>query len=552
MSKLRLPLLIALLFVSLAIRLWDFPHRYESRHGDEENYMIGSLHLLEGMIPPFKYAPAGPQTWAGWAYAGAVTTWDFAFPPAHQRSLDIRLRPFFALNDAMFDIYADESILRRVWILFAYPFILWAIYEAFVLGERLGGLAGAILFSGVTAVLPIFVELGNQSRPYMFGWATAIIAISLAVRAATYRTWILSAIIFGLAIGSRIDMLALLPIAWCEIWHRRKQSPLIKSWLVYHCVVLITLLLVAPWILTNIIGNLRIIGTVRLSEASQGPISKLQTIIDVVWAQGLLIIPLLAVAGAFLPRFSESRPRWLLNIFLLILVISMLKATGFGLQHQGAPVIAMLFLAAIGIGALGRYFPPLAVALALLLLIFPLIRCVQQTLLDKSNYVPENSIAWIEQHVPAGTRIYTGSTLRCLLPTVQASNALWAEVNDGNAWQKKFIEGMERFHLDAADIPRALSDEDNIVERGQRRRWFILGSRPEIPRPRYDIRLFGSSPIFGVRDLSAAFAQSGGVMIWRGSPSDPAVRNLQPVIAWSNSGNDAGTYIYLRNVKLAK
>ncbi|HEY1687141.1 MAG TPA: hypothetical protein VGG19_20440 [Tepidisphaeraceae bacterium] len=550
MPKSRLPFLLVLLLLAIFLRLWDFPHRYESRHGDEENYMIGSLHLLEGMTPPFKYAPAGPQTWAGWAYAGAVTTKDFVFPPANQRARDIRLRPFLALNDALFDIYTDESVLRRIWIIFAYPFVIWSVYEAFLMGERLGGLAGAVLLSGAVAFLPIFVELSNQARPYMLAWALAIIAISLIIRTRTRRGWIISAIFFGLAVGSRIDMLALLPIAWSEIWHQRKDHPPFKSWLIYHAIVLMTVLLIAPWILTNLIGNLRIIGTVRLSEASQGPVSKLQTALDLIWHQGFLIIPLFAFAALFLPRAGEKRPRLVLHIFLLLLAVSLLKATGFGLQHQGGPIIALMFLAAIGIGAIGRRWPTFALAVAVILLILPLLRSIEQIRLDHANYIPDSAIAWVEYHVPAETRIYTGSTLRCLLPTVQASNFLWAEVNDGNAWQKKFIEGMNRFHLDAADIPRALSDEDNLVERGQRRRWFILGSRPEITRPRYDIRLYHTSPIFGVQDVSTAFAQTGGVLIWRGSRSDREVQNLQPVIAWQNPANAAGTFIYVRGVKL--
>jgi len=34
---------------------------------------------------------------------------------------------------------------------------------------------------------------------------------------------------------------------------------------------------------------------------------------------------------------------------------------------------------------------------------------------------------------------------------------------------------MERFHASAGDLPRALSEENMIIERGNRRQWFISG-----------------------------------------------------------------------------
>lgn len=550
MSKARLAILIALLLLGTGLRLWDFPHRHELRHGDEENYMIGSLHLLEGMIPPFKYAPAGPQTWAGWFYVGTMSARDFFFPPVSQRGLDIRLRPFFAVNDAIWTAYADEGPLRWVWILVAYPFVIWSIYEAFLLGEHLGGLPGATVLGGLTASLPLFVELTNQARPYMLAWALAIIAISILLRSKSRRGWVISAIIFGLSIGSRIDMLALLPIAWSELWHQQKRREFMRSFLVYHFIVLVTLLLVAPWLLTNLIGNLRIIATVRLSPPSQGPVPITRIIQHIVWNEGLLILPLLALVGLVLPRLQERRPRWLLNVYLLLVILSMLKATGFGLQHQGAPVIVLILLSAIGLGALCRSVPSWGVLAAGLLLVLPLIRSVQHVREDHRNYIPDGAVAWIEHHVPPGTRIYLTSMMRPPLPTVNASNALWAEVNDGNAWQKKFLAGMERFHLNSENIPRALSDEDMLVERGQRRRWFILGSRTDIHRPRFDLRLFNTSPIFGVHDLPAEFARTGGVILWRGNRFDPMVAKLTPAISWTKPGGDFGTFIFLKQVHL--
>jgi MFS family permease len=550
MVKLRFPFLVLLLLLGTCLRVWDLPHRDELRHVDENPYIFGSLSLLEGITPPYKYAPAGPQTWAGWLFEGAESAKYFLHPPPSQRRLDIRLRPFFAVNDAIWDAYADEGPLRWVWILVAYPFIIWSIYEAFVLGEYMGGLAGGALMGGLTALLPMYVEMSNQARPYMMGWAMAIIAISLAVRSTSRRGRIISAIFFGLAIGSRVEILALLPIAWSELWARRKQDRFIEPFFLFNVTTLITMLLVAPWLLTNLIGNLRIIATVRISEPVQGPVTLTRTIRDIAWHQGLLFVPLIAMAGAFLPRRLENRPRWILNLYLFLLVVSMLKATGFGLQHQGAPLIAMLFLAAIGIGGLSQLTPQVATGIAAVLLVLPLARAAQGVIIDRRSYVPEDPVAWIEQHVPAGTIVYTPLLMHGPLPTVAASDALWAQVNDNNAWEQKFTAGMTRFHLDSSEFPRALSQENMLVELALRRGFFILGSRSDIKRPRYDIRVYQSSPVFSIQDLPTEFARTGGVILWEGARSDSSMPDMAPTVDWPSREGDEGTYIYCKNVKL--
>jgi len=52
-----------LLLLAVVLRAWDFPNRHELRNVEEVAYVGGSsLHLLEGTVPPYKDAPAGPQT----------------------------------------------------------------------------------------------------------------------------------------------------------------------------------------------------------------------------------------------------------------------------------------------------------------------------------------------------------------------------------------------------------------------------------------------------------------------------------------------------------
>jgi hypothetical protein len=85
-----------------------------------------------------------------------------------------------------------------------------------------------------------------------------------------------------------------------------------------------------------------------------------------------------------------------------------------------------------------------------------------------------------------------------------------------------------------------LSEENMIVERVERRGWYILGSRASLPDPRYDIHLYGQSLVFTASDPLPEFSKTGGVLIWHGGPlaalGEPLAKWLRP--------DGQGTFVY--------
>ena len=159
---------------------------------------------------------------------------------------------------------------------------------------------------------------------------------------------------------------------------------------------------------------------------------------------------------------------------------------------------------------------------------------------QKKDYVPDEATAWVESHVPSGTIVLLSPSLHDPLPTPQRADALWQEEMNNDAAGKKFQAGLARFHLGDIDPPRALSEENMIVERVRRRMWYILGSRSWLPDRRYDIHLYQGSTVFDASDPVAELSRLGGVLIWRGAP---LAGLYNPVMKWVNSAG-AGTYIY--------
>jgi hypothetical protein len=162
--------------------------------------------------------------------------------------------------------------------------------------------------------------------------------------------------------------------------------------------------------------------------------------------------------------------------------------------------------------------------------------------LDSNPHVAE----WIDQHIPAGTIVYMSQGIRDPLPTAESSAALWSEVANPDAWQQKFSSGLSRFKVSLSpdDYPRALSDANMRDERAFRREWFILGGHQDLAEPRYDVRLYSGQPVFGERDVSAAFAKTGGVLILDdsfGRAKQPAPGT--PAVQWVDSKGD-GVRVY--------
>ncbi|HMB96816.1 MAG TPA: hypothetical protein VKK61_12310, partial [Tepidisphaeraceae bacterium] len=343
-ARIAAAVLVAL--ISLLVQLANFPARHDLRYGDERAYIDGSLQLLEGLVPEYKYSPAGPQTWIGWAYAGIDSARYLFLPTPEEQAAPLQVRPFVAVNHALWDNYHDLSALRWLWVLTALPFVVWAAVSGFNLGYDRAGLLGGVLGGGIVALLPVFVQLSGEARPYALAWALAIISLDLVLVRRKKSHLTAAAILFGLAIASRIDMLLILPLFWSEFWARRREDGFARPLLRFHFIALITTLLSAPWLLTNLIGNLRIIATVRFANPALGPIPFLTTLQNVFWNQGLILLLPLMLAGLLLRRPGQRWPRVFLALYAIVLSLSLFKDTGFGLQHQGGPLIVLIALCA--------------------------------------------------------------------------------------------------------------------------------------------------------------------------------------------------------------
>jgi hypothetical protein len=87
-----------------------------------------------------------------------------------------------------------------------------------------------------------------------------------------------------------------------------------------------------------------------------------------------------------------------------------------------------------------------------------------------------------------------------------------------------------------------------IVERGLRREWFILGTLPFLPEPRFDVRIFAESTVFSVTvvsspDISTTYRRTGGVLICNNAEGVMPTDVGTPVVQWINSQNQ-GIRIY--------
>jgi hypothetical protein len=535
-----------IVIAALLIRVADFPPRYCMRDMDERPYVQSGLALWEGITPTYEYSPAGPQIWISWTYAAASSAAHFSHPGPEERSAPAVLRPFVAVNHALFDVYRDWSLLRWIEVAANIAVAVAAVAAAFALGVRRGGLAVGIFVGGLTAALPLFVQLSGEARPYIMGWSLGIIALyfsAIAFQRRRAATW--SAIAMGLAIGSRVDMLLLLPLAYADLWYADDNAltARLRRLLGYTAIVAIASLLIAPWLLTNLMGNLRAIVSVRAATPTQAPTPLSHILRELVWDQGLIVALLATVAAIVLPAPGRPRPRWIAGVYVILLAASILKATGFGLRHQGGPITAVIVFAGAGMAAVAQRWPRVvwtAVALGLLL---PIIQSGRDIARRRDRETNDYATLWLERHVPPGTRIYLSPTIHDPLPTVEASRAIWGEVADPDAWKTKVQSALRRFSSVSKDLPPALSEENMIVERGVCREWFILGSRTELPDARFDIRVFSYSEVFGVREVASEYRKTGGVLICDDVYAPMPTGMGQPVAQWVGS-RGGGVRVY--------
>lgn len=535
--------LFVILLLAVALRLLHWPALHEVRDSDELGYSWGSLQLLEGNLPGIHYAPAGPQTWVGCGYEGIVSLRHLLVPDSEERATPHQLRPFLAVDRTLFEAYRDSGQLRQVWVLVSFICALGGLIGGFRLGLIKAGLPGAVFTGGTLALLPLFVDLSVQARPYIVAWSFGVLALYFALASPHPKASAISAILMGLAIGSRIEMVLLLPVVWSETWGDGRWQSWLRRMLRYHSILVVFFVVIAPWYLMTFVASLRAIGTIRGSTTGLVLTQPVAILLQLIWEQGMLLHVLLFLFAIVL--WFIQRPRhWLLAAYILLVVLSVFKGAAFGLRYQGAPLILAIVAGLYAIESLRRYSQASALILSIAALVLPATQSARMVVNFRQDYVPDFATQWIEDHVPPGTIVYIRPWIHNLLPTVEAADSGWSEVSDTSGYKRKFESALKRFGLDSAEIPRALSEVNLSLERANRRFLFILGGRQRVDAPRFDTRVFEAGPAFGVRDVANVFKQTGGVVVLRGPPEDPLVPLLgSTTITWLNRSG-AGTRIY--------
>ena len=543
--------LALLLGVAAAVRVFNFPVHQEVRDCDEIAYLTSGLILWEGMTPGLKHTPAGPQTWVGWLYAAALSGHDLLTGGAEQAGESWKIRPFLAVDSALFASYANPVPLRQLMLTLQALLALVGVYAAFRLGYARGGLGTGLVIGGLAATLPLFVEFAGMTRPYSDAWSFLLLALATAAAADGRRRWIASGIFLGLAVASRIDMLAAVPLVLWEFWNRREPGTFRTTVVRLGGTALVVTLLAAPWLLTSLVGNLRNIATVRVAGQFDSASPRLATLWDLTVGQGLGPFLLVLVMGMAVVR-SGAPTRWRpLAAYLGLLLLSMFVGPYQPMRYHAVAILALLSCGALATAAVLRRWPRLTAPLIALVLLVPGVQSVLLVQQNRAEAVPDEAIRWVEERVPPGTVVYISPAFELCppLPTAAAADRIWQEVTDENAWQRKFGRGLSRFGLTTDYIPRALSEENLLLDRGNARRWFILGGQPGEVRPRYDIRLYHYSPTFGVQNLAEEFARTGGVVIWR--RLTPPTELGRPKVQWGDPGN-GGSAIFCSEDVLAR
>jgi hypothetical protein len=540
--------LLAILAVGALLRAWNFPRFHEVRDVDEIGYMSSGLVLWEGMIPGFHASPAGPQTWLSWAYAAGKSSWYLVHPTGAIAAAPSKVRPLLAIDAALFDIYQDMAPLHRYMVAISFVIAMGGIYGAYRLGAYYGGLWTGVALGGLVAVLPMFVEYAAQSKPYSDAWSFALLSLYSAAVLRGSRRCAQTGIFLGLAAASRIEMISLLPLVLWMFWDNKETVASWKPAMKTAGIAAVVVMCVAPWLLTSVIGFVRTVVTIRVTGVIIESHPRMRTLLELSWTQGLAVVALLVVIGWPVMLRAKSLCRWVLLLYGALMVLSMFSGPYVPTKYHSVPLIVGLTFAGLVMAEISNRWPNAVGPLAGVLLVLPAIATVRQVIAQRSDWVDSDPTAWIEEHVPPGTPVYVSlnMNLRTPLPTPASADAIWSDVTDSLAWRRKFQRGLERFHLDSAYFPRALSEDNLVLDRSLIRRYFILGSEPQVPRPRYDVQLIFAGPVFGVRDLPGTFATKGGVVIWNNvrneSSKAPAFLG-KPIVQWTTD-TGMGNEIY--------
>jgi hypothetical protein len=532
--------------VAAILRIGRFPHGGSPAQFDEVSYLSNGLLLLEGETPINKYAPSGPLTWLSAAYGAGRALITLVANNSDIADYSWILRPAAALQSALFGLYADMTGLRLTAVILTLLLTLAGVLAACRLGKALGGVPGEILAGLLAASLPIFVEMSTETRPYASAWAFALLALAAARTAKPGARTLVPGILFGLAVGSHIDMSRLAPLVPLLQWQREKARPL--PWAEFGRtmgIALVTFLVVAPWYLPHVLDNVRQILSVRILGVATVEYSSF----PLRWFEAGCIVPLvIAIAGLTLAGLRRNWPALGCAILLGLNTILALRPSEHGLQHDGALIVMIVALAPFGVSTLSELAPiprrfSICVALIATIVGPCLWQGVKTSFIDGRSLTPDQSIDWIEANVPADTPVYVDSgQFRSLLPTSKAADRLWADVASPFVWKEKYLHDMARFGLDDGEPPRVMSTDRMDADIGNRRRFYMLGVPSQTDRPRYDLRPVSYGSFFDMPPKMAIdqLCREGGTYLHSGA----AIPDLPtPAMSWVRRDGNS-TFIY--------
>jgi hypothetical protein len=527
------------ILIGAILRIARFPQGDSPGQPDEVSYLSNGLLLLEGETSINKYAPSGPLTWLSAAYGAFDALYKMVAGEADIAAFPWLLRPAAALQSALFDLYADMAGLRLTAAAVTVLITLAGIAAACRLGKSLGGAPGQILAGLMAASLPIFVEMSTETRPYASAWAFALMALASAGAAKQGGRTLGTGILLGLAVGSHIDMIRIVPLIPLLRWRRTESSR--PPWAEFGRtagIATITFLIVAPWYLLHVLDNIRQIVSVRVLAVVTVEYSAFSSS----WFQVCFVLPLaVTLLGLILGWLRRDWPAFACGIWLALNTVVALRPSQHGLQHDGALLVMIVALVPLGFSILSDLTPPLRKPALGCVLVFTIAApCVWQGVKTAFIYgrslQPDQAIAWIEANVPAGTPVYVDyGGFRTPLPTAEAADRLWADVAAPEAWLGKYRHDMARFSF--GDVPplRVMSTDRLTSDRGNRRRLYILGAAGQPGRPRYDLWMSSYGSFFDLtpETVIGRLCAGGGVYLLSGAEQ---MKSLPaPVMIWKRS-----------------
>jgi hypothetical protein len=531
--------LIALISIFVGLRCWCWPLANEFRDLDELSYLHGGLLVTEGMQPPMRHTPAGPQTWLTFGLASGSVLSNLAH---HATEAHSELAILQAIEKALFDLDRDAGFLRLVHLLLSNALAAAALICLFLVGRKKAGLAGAVTASGLYLFCPMAIDYGLVANPYSAAWSLGLLAFCFAALDSQKPAILGAGICLGLSVASRLEALLFFPFIFIEL---AQNHPELRWFNVAQRIAGIAFLVfavAAPWFLASPMSGLRnavVIGVFH-SGAANG--SRLARSGGFLLEQGWIIPFTLAFATTFWPfRRAGGGDRWRrLFVFCSCSVVMFLPARE--LRYELPLLLGLLPSLLLLLHLAAARSKCLPATLAGVILLGPIAASFHAAERIHRDRIADLSTGWIEQHIPAGEKVFLSYTkLQTLLPTRAAADRIWNDVRSTDAWRQKIGNAGSRLGFDSKAFPRAFTEEPMNLEIGNRRRWFILGSDLAPNTPRYDLQV-SDSIVFGPQDMRASFATEGGLLVWRG---EPLPQFGEPEAYWV-SPSGLGVFIYRR------